>query len=82
MARIRIEGVGIVEVDDSFKDLSTAEQQQTVAEIKQAKLSQPSSALQVASAGGKGFNVGLLADTLGAPVDLVNWLLKKTREDP
>ena len=28
------------------------------------------------SAGAKGFNVGMLADTLGAPVDLVNFLVK------
>ena len=40
------------------------------------RLSQPSTMTQQASAGAKGFNVGMLADTLGAPVDLVNFLVK------
>ena len=40
------------------------------------RLSQPSTMSQQASAGAKGFNVGFLADTLGAPVDLVNFLVK------
>jgi hypothetical protein len=40
------------------------------------RLNQPSTITQKASAGAKGFNVGMLADTLGAPVDLVNFLLK------
>jgi len=40
------------------------------------RLSQPSTMTQQASAGAKGFNVGFLADTLGAPVDLVNFLVK------
>tara|TARA_R110001599_G_scaffold205426_2_gene402682 strand:+ start:1499 stop:4240 length:2742 start_codon:yes stop_codon:yes gene_type:complete len=39
------------------------------------RLSQPSTMTQQASAGAKGFNVGMLADTLGAPVDGVNALL-------
>jgi hypothetical protein len=36
------------------------------------RLSQPSTMTQQASAGAKGFNVGILADVLGAPVDAIN----------
>ena len=78
MARISIKGVGSVEVDDAFLELSPAEQQKTLAEIVQASKKRPSTAYQKASAGARGFNVGLLADTLGAPVDLANWLLSAT----
>lgn len=39
------------------------------------RLNQPSTMTQQASAGAKSFNVGYLADTLGAPVDGINALL-------
>lgn len=76
MARVEIEGVGIVEVDDSFRDLSLADQQKTIGEIRDAKLNKASSFSEVISAPARGFNVGFLADTLGAPVDLMNFLVK------
>ena len=76
MARVEIEGVGIVEVDDSFRDLSKADQQKTIGEIRDAKLNKASSFFEVISAPARGFNVGLLADTLGAPVDLMNFLVE------
>jgi hypothetical protein len=76
MARVEIEGVGVVEVDDSFRNLSTADQQKTISEIRNAKLNQSSSFSEVISAPARGFNVGFLADTLGAPVDLMNFLVK------
>ena len=76
MARVEIEGVGIVEVDDSFRDLSKADQQKTIGEIRDAKLNKASSFFEVISAPARGFNVGLLADTLGFPVDLMNFLVE------
>ena len=76
MARVEIEGVGIVEVDDSFRDLSLADQQKTIGEIRDAKLNKASSFSEVISAPARGFNVGFLADTLGAPVDLMNFLVE------
>ena len=39
------------------------------------RLNQPSTITQLASAGAKGFNVGMLADFLGSPVDGINALL-------
>jgi len=76
MARVEIEGVGVVEVDDSFRNLSTDDQQKTISEIRNAKLNQSSSFSEVISAPARGFNVGFLADSLGAPVDLMNFLVK------
>lgn len=76
MARVEIEGVGVVEVDDSFRELSEADQQKTVNEIRNAKLNQPSSFSELVSAPFAGFNVGLLSDFLGAPVDITNFLVK------
>jgi len=76
MARVEIEGVGVVEVDDSFRELSEADQQKTVNEIRNAKLNQPSSFSELVSAPFAGFNVGLLSDFLGAPVDITNFLIK------
>tara|TARA_A100000172_G_scaffold78403_2_gene63956 strand:+ start:1626 stop:4409 length:2784 start_codon:yes stop_codon:yes gene_type:complete len=76
MARVEIEGIGVVEVDDSFRDLSEADQQKTLSEIRDASLNKPSSFSQLVGAPIRGFNVGALADTLGAPVDLTNFLIK------
>ena len=78
MARISIEGLGAVEVDDAFLKLLPADQQKTIAEIIQASKKRPSTAMEKANMVARGFNVGLLADTLGAPVDLANWLLSAT----
>lgn len=76
MARVEIEGVGVVEVDDSFRNLSTDDQQKTISEIRNAKLNQSSSFSEVISAPARGFNVGFLADSLGAPVEIMNFLIK------
>ena len=76
MARVEIEGVGVVEVDDSFRKLSEADQQKTVNEIRNAKLNEPSSFSELVSAPFAGFNVGILSDFLGAPVDITNFLIK------
>ena len=76
MARVEIEGVGIVEVDDSFRDLSASDQQKTINEIREKRLNKPSTISQLIAAPIQGFNVGVFADTLGAPVDLTNFLIK------
>ena len=60
--------------DGAFDEASKAKAISALREFD--RLSQPSTMIQQASAGAKGFNVGLLADTLGAPVDLVNFLVK------
>ena len=72
MIKVEIDGVGIVEFDDSFSELSPAEQQKTVNEISAKYTPRRSSDLDKAGAVAKGFNTGFLADTFGAPVDLVN----------
>ena len=72
MIKVEIDGVGIVELDDSFSELSPAEQQKTVNEISTKYTPRRSSDLDKAGAVAKGFNTGFLADTFGAPVDLVN----------
>jgi len=85
MVIVEIDGVGTVELDDSFSELSPEEQQKTVNEIS-ARQSNPKSSgmmdtirsvvydkdVQKAGAAAKGFNVGALADVLGIPVDIVN----------
>lgn len=72
MIKVEIDGVGVVELDDSFSELSPAEQQKTVNEISTKHAPRRSSDLDKAGAVAKGFNTGFLADTFGAPVDLVN----------
>jgi hypothetical protein len=72
MVIVEIDGVGTVELDDSFSDLSPEEQQKTINEISARQSKPKSSGLQKASAAAKGFNVGALADVLGLPVDFVN----------
>ena len=72
MVIVEIDGVGTVELDDSFSELSPEEQQKTVNEISARQSKPKSSGLQKASAAAKGFNVGALADVLGLPVDFVN----------
>ncbi len=72
MVIVEIDGVGTVELDDSFSELSPEEQQKTVNEISARQSNPKSSGLQKASAAAKGFNVGALADVLGLPVDFVN----------
>jgi hypothetical protein len=72
MIKVEIDGVGIVELDDSFSELSPAEQQKTVNEISAKYTPRRSSDIEKAGAVAAGFNTGVLADTLGAPVDLVN----------
>lgn len=72
MVIVEIDGVGTVELDDSFSELSPEEQQKTVNEISAKQGNPKSSGLQKASAAAKGFNVGALADVLGLPVDFVN----------
>ena len=72
MIKVEIDGVGIVELDDSFSELSPAEQQKTINEISAKYTPRRSSDLDKAGAVAKGFNTGFLADTFGAPVDLVN----------
>ena len=72
MIKVEIDGVGIVELDDSFSEVSPAEQQKTVNEISAKYTPRRSSDLDKAGAVAKGFNTGFLADTFGAPVDLVN----------
>jgi len=90
MVIVEIDGVGTVELDDSFSELSPEEQQKTVNEIS-ARQSNPKSSgmmdtirsvvydkdVQKAGAAAKGFNVGALADVLGLPVDFVNAGLNK-----
>lgn len=77
MVIVEIDGVGTVELDDSFSKLSPDEQQKTVNEISAGQINPKSSGLQKASAAAKGFNVGALADVLGLPVDFVNAGLNK-----
>jgi hypothetical protein len=77
MVIVEIDGVGTVELDDSFSKLSPEEQQKTVNEISARQSNLKSSGLQKASAAAKGFNVGALADVLGLPVDFVNAGLNK-----
>ena len=77
MVIVEIDGVGTVELDDSFSKLSPEEQQKTVNEISAGQSNPKSSGLQKASAAAKGFNVGALADVLGLPVDFVNAGLNK-----
>ena len=77
MVIVEIDGVGTVELDDSFSKLSPEEQQKTVNEISARQSNPKSSGLQKASAAAKGFNVGALADVLGLPVDFVNAGLNK-----
>tara|TARA_Y100000114_G_C11758510_1_gene328222 strand:- start:4 stop:2643 length:2640 start_codon:yes stop_codon:yes gene_type:complete len=72
MVTVEIDGVGTVELDDSFSDLSPEEQQKTVNEISAKFKTRRSTDLQKAEAAAKGFNVGSLSDVLGFPVDLVN----------
>ena len=72
MIKVEIDGVGVVELDDSFSELSPAEQQKTVNEISTKHAPRRSSDLDKAGAVAKGFNTGFLADTFGTPVDLVN----------
>ena len=72
MVTVEIDGVGTVELDDSFSNLSPDEQQKTVNEISAKFKPRRSTDLQKAEAAAKGFNVGTLSDFLGFPVDLVN----------
>ena len=72
MVIVEIDGVGTVELDDSFSELSPEEQQKTVNEISARQSNPKSSGLQKVNAAAKGFNVGALADVLGLPVDFVN----------
>jgi hypothetical protein len=72
MVTVEIDGVGTVELDDSFSNLSPDEQQKTVNEISAKFKPRRSTDLQKAEAAAKGFNVGTLSDFLGGPVDLVN----------
>jgi len=72
MVIVEIDGVGTVELDDSFNELSPEEQQKTVNEISAKQGNPKSSDLEKASAIASGFNVGALADVLGIPVDIVN----------
>jgi hypothetical protein len=72
MVTVEIDGVGTVELDDSFSDLSPEEQQKTVNEISVKFKGRRSTDLQKVGAAAKGFNVGALSDVLGYPVDLVN----------
>jgi hypothetical protein len=72
MIKVEIDGVGVVELDDSFSELSPAEQQKTVNEISTKHAPRRSSDLEKAGAVAAGFNTGALADTFGWPVDLVN----------
>ena len=72
MVTVEIDGVGTVELDDSFSNLSPDEQQKTVNEISAKFKPRRSTDLQKAEAAAKGFNVGTLSDVLGFPVDLVN----------
>ena len=81
MARVNIDGVGVVELDDSFLQLTEAEKQRTVDEIfaKHSNRSKPkprltpvaaraletSSGLEKANSIAKGINVGFLADMGG-----------------
>ena len=62
-------------IDDGAFDDKASEARAISALREFDRLSQPSTMTQQASAGVKSFNVGFLADTLGAPVDGVNALL-------
>jgi len=77
MVTVEIDGVGTVELDDSFSDLSPEEQQKTINEISARQRNVKSTDLEKASAIASGFNVGALADVLGLPVDFVNAGLNK-----
>ena len=77
MVTVEIDGVGTVELDDSFSDLSPEEQQKTINEISARQRNVRSTDLEKASAIASGFNVGALADVLGLPVDFVNAGLNK-----
>lgn len=72
MVEYEIDGIGVVELDDSFTELSKEDQQKTINEISAKVGTRKSSDLAKASAYAKGFNVGSLSDVLGFPVDLVN----------
>lgn len=72
MVEVEIDGVGVVELDDSFTKLSPQDQQKTVNEISARHNRRRSTDIQKASAAAKGFNVGALSDVVGFPVDLVN----------
>tara|TARA_R100001163_G_scaffold27533_2_gene22275 strand:+ start:5796 stop:8495 length:2700 start_codon:yes stop_codon:yes gene_type:complete len=72
MVEVEIDGIGVVELDDSFTELSKEDQQKTINEISAKVGTRKSSDLAKASAYAKGFNVGSLSDVLGFPVDLVN----------
>ncbi len=91
MATVEIDGVGVVELDDSFLQLSEADQKSTIDEIfaKHSSASKPkprlspvaaraletSSGLEKANAMAKAVNTGFLADMLGTPIDFANTLL-------
>lgn len=72
MVEVEIDGVGVVELDDSFTKLSPQDQQKTVNEISARHNRRRSTDIQKASAAAKGFNVGALSDVVGFPVDLIN----------
>jgi hypothetical protein len=72
MVEVEIDGVGVVELDDSFIELSAQDKQKTINEISAKFKPRRSTDLQKAEAAAKGFNVGTLSDFLGGPVDLVN----------
>lgn len=91
MATVEIDGVGVVELDDSFLQLSEADQKSTIDEIfaKHSSASKPkprlspvaakaletSSGLEKANSMAKAVNTGFLADMLGSPIDFANTLL-------
>ena len=72
MVEVEIDGVGVVELDDSFIELSAQDKQKTINEISAKFKARRSTDLQKAEAAAKGFNVGSLREVLGYPVDLVN----------
>ena len=72
MVEVEIDGVGIVELDDSFNELSSEDKQKTINEISAKFKAKRSTDLQKANAAAKGFNVGALSDVLGFPADVVN----------
>jgi len=72
MVEVEIDGVGIVELDDSFNKLSSEDKQKTINEISAKFKVQKSTDLQKANAAAQGFNVGALSDVLGFPADVVN----------
>ena len=82
MVEVEIDGVGVIELDDSFNELSSEEKQKTINEISAKFKARRSTDLQKAEAAAKGFNVGVLSDVLGLPVTAVKAVADALTPEP